>query len=404
MGRTKGKRIVGAPLRRAIAAALLTLAGAGAGTRAQPPEVPKAEKRPGPTRNGTGPMPREIPDGGTTLPSAAGAMRLVPFEHSPFPYDGVIPDTGKPFLDAKEGERRGHTSPRGGVLWEDQTYKDRRSLVFIPKTFDLGRPAVIVLYLHGNLATLARDVVERQRVPLQLAQSRLNAVLLAPQLASNALDSSAGHFWLHGVLGQYLDEASKHLAELYGDKDARAHFANLPVIIVAYSGGYLPSAYSLQWGGVENRIKGVILLDALFGEVDKFSAWIARRHGLAFFVSAYSDGSREQNAALQQDLAARGIGFSVGEPGRLQDGVTAFVFAGGVDHNSFVSRAWIAEPLRALLAKVGVGSPAAPDAPMPPVRPDAGEGSLPGAGGDVSEPPGGDSPPPRSPYGALKGG
>ena len=51
---------------------------------------------------------------------------LVPFDNSPFPYRGIVPEKDKPFLDVTEGERRGHTSPRGGVYWEDLTYSDRR--------------------------------------------------------------------------------------------------------------------------------------------------------------------------------------------------------------------------------------------------------------------------------------
>ena len=63
----------------------------------------------------------------------------------------------------------------------------------------------------------------------------------------------------------------------------------MPVVIVAYSGGYLPAAYSLAHGGARERIKGVVLLDALYGEPDKFARWIEQERGHAFFVSAYSD-------------------------------------------------------------------------------------------------------------------
>ena len=65
---------------------------------------------------------------------------LVPFDVSPFPYRGIAPKTGKPFLDVEEGERRGRNAPRGGVLWEDATYSDRRVLLSIPRGFDIRRP------------------------------------------------------------------------------------------------------------------------------------------------------------------------------------------------------------------------------------------------------------------------
>ncbi len=101
-----------------------------------------------------------------------------------------------------------------------QTYSDRRSLLYIPKGFDPRRPALIVVYFHGNEAMLTRDVRTRQQVPRQVAESGLNAVLVAPQFAVDALNSSAGRFWQTGVFTQYLTEAAERLTRLYGD-DAR---------------------------------------------------------------------------------------------------------------------------------------------------------------------------------------
>ena len=128
-------------------------------------------------------------------PLSSSKIALVPFENSPFPYRGQIPEKNKPFIDVIEDGRLGHTSPRGGIYWEDQTYSDRRALLYIPRGFDPRRPALIVVFFHGNEATLTRDVRNRQEVPRQLAESGLNAVLVAPQFAVNALDSSAGRFW-----------------------------------------------------------------------------------------------------------------------------------------------------------------------------------------------------------------
>ncbi len=51
-------------------------------------------------------------------------------------------------------------------------------------------------------------------------------------------------------------------------------FANMPVIIVGYSGGFMPAAWSLEVGGLGNRVRGVFLLDAVYGELDKFASWI----------------------------------------------------------------------------------------------------------------------------------
>src|SRR5262249_10845002 len=89
-------------------------------------------------------------------PMPSTKIQLVPFDVSPFPYSGPVPDKNVTFLDVVNGERRGHTSGRGGVYWEDLTYSDRRTLLAMPRGFDIRRPAVIVVYFHGNQATLTR--------------------------------------------------------------------------------------------------------------------------------------------------------------------------------------------------------------------------------------------------------
>jgi hypothetical protein len=294
--------------------------------------------------------------------TTADEIELVPFENSPFPYDGAVPDGNKPFFDIVSGGRRGHTSPRGGLYWENATYRDNRTLLFIPKGFDPSRPALLIVYFHGNLATLEKDVRVRQHVPRQVAQSGLNAVLVAPQFAVNALDSSAGRFWEPGVFRQFLNEASERLARLYGDESARPVFAAVPVVLVAYSGGYMPAAWSLAVGGAGDRLDGggVVLLDALYGEEAKVADWIASAHTSSFFFSAYSNSSRDQNAALQRTLGERGIDVAKTSTGSLVKGTVGFQSAGNVPHEDFVSHAWVNDPLKAVLARISGFSKAQP--------------------------------------------
>src|SRR5262249_61525116 len=109
----------------------------------------------------------------------------------------------------------------------------------------IRRPAVIVVYLHGNQATLTRDVRDRQQVPRQVEQSGLNAVLVAPQFAVDALDSSSGHFWEPGLFAKFLNQAAERLTRLHGHRRARAVFERAPVVIVAYSGGPHPAGLGL---------------------------------------------------------------------------------------------------------------------------------------------------------------
>jgi len=284
------------------------------------------------------------------------SVELASFENSAFPYHGLIPnyrETGKsrPFLDVDQDGRLGHSSPRGGVHWEDQTYSDRSVLLAAPQSFDPARPGVIIVFFHGNNATLSRDVIARQQIVRQLADSGLNAVLVAPQLAVDAQDSSAGRFWSSGGFAAFLSEAQTKLGELY--PSARGAFRRMPVVVVAYSGGYLPAVYSLSVGGDGARVRGLVLLDALYGERDKFVNWAEGPGRNAFFVSAYSTSSRAGNDAVRAELEAAGVATVSGLPARLSPGVVAFVDAGSVDHNDFVTSAWGGAPLRDIFSRIG---------------------------------------------------
>ncbi|MCW5716501.1 MAG: hypothetical protein KIS68_01600 [Bauldia sp.] len=295
-----------------------------------------------------------VPQFAAAAPLSQSLIALVPFATAPFPYDGIVPETGEPFLDVVRGGRRGHTAPRGGVYWEDETYADSRGLVFIPAGFDPARPAVVVAFFHGNNATLESDVLRRQNVAGQLQGSGLNAVLVAPQFAIDALDSSAGRFWQPGAFAAWLAEASDHLAVLLGNRALAAGFDRLPVVLVAYSGGYLPAAYALTGGGADGRLCGAILLDAVYGEVSLFADWIARKRS-AFFFSAYSASAAAGNVALIEMLAARGIPTTRGNArDPIVPGGTAFLGV-SASHEDFLTRAWRPNPLQALFAGIATG-------------------------------------------------
>ena len=277
---------------------------------------------------------------------------LIEFETSPFPYDGMVPAEDTPFLDVTSGERKGHRMPSGRIYWEDATYRERRVLLHIPKGYDFTRPGVMIVFFHGHRATLARDVRDRQLVPAQVSAAGINAVTVAPQFAFNASDSSAGKFWELGAFGRFMAEAGVKLAALHGNPAAAEAFANMPIVIVAYSGGYLAAAWCLDVGGLENRLRGVVLLDALYGEFDKFVNWIANNK-TTFFVSAYTDSTQSQNMALKAMLAEREI--SVGaelNQTKWKRGVTFLATNPDVKHEDFVTQAWTEYPVKDILRRL----------------------------------------------------
>ena len=275
------------------------------------------------------------------------------FANSPFPYNGPRPDDGKPFLDVQTRDGRlGHTSPRGGVYYLDPTYSDQRVLAALPSGFDLQRKGCIVVFFHGNQTILERDVVERQKVLDQLEDSGLNAAFLAPQFAVDALDSSAGRFWEPGFFSRFLAEGALALAELWGNPVAKMAFAAMPVILVAYSGGYNPLAYAISVGGAGRRVAGVVLLDALFGEEDRFTDWVRDNRRHAFFLSTFTESSEPENAAVRDRLKTEGVGALSGPPRVLAPGTVDFFPTLGHDHATYMTDAWVDTPLAWVLDRV----------------------------------------------------
>ena len=277
---------------------------------------------------------------------------LVSMKSSAFPYFGNNPASEAPFLNISKGDRRGHRSYSGRVYWQDETYSDNRVLVHVPDTFDIRKPGVIVVFFHGNGATLERDVRDRQLVPQQISDSGANAVLLAPQLAVDAADSSAGKFWQPGGFKRFMAESSEQLARLYGDPNAAKAFANMPIVIVGYSGGFLPTAWSLEVGGISDRVRGVFLLDAVYGELDKFASWI-ENHRSGFFVSSYTHYTARRDRELMHMLREKGIAISEDMDAPLRPGSVVFVETPeGVTHRDYVTHAWTRNPVEEVLSKM----------------------------------------------------
>ncbi|MBR0800868.1 alpha/beta hydrolase [Bradyrhizobium jicamae] len=277
---------------------------------------------------------------------------LVSLKSSAFPYFGNNPRTDAPFLNVGSGDHRGHRSYGGRVYWQNETYNDSRVLMHVPESFDINKPGVIVVFFHGNGATLERDVRDRQLVPQQITDSGVNAVLLAPQMAVDAADSSAGKFWQPGGLKRFLDESAGHLARLYGDPKSAQAFASMPVVLVGYSGGFLPTAWSLDVGGATSRVRGVLLLDAVYGELDKFASWIENNRS-GFFVSSYTHYTRPHDRELMSMLRNKGIAVSESMDGPLRPGSVVFVQTrDGITHRSYVTQAWTEFPIKEVLTKM----------------------------------------------------
>src|SRR6185436_3766794 len=115
---------------------------------------------------------------------------------------------------------------------------------------------------------------------------------------------------------------------------------------------------SLEVGGVNNnRVRGVFLLDAVYGELDKFASWIANNRS-GFFVSSYTRYTKRRDQELMEMLCYKGIAVTENMDGPLRPGSVVFVQTrDGITHRSYVTQAWTEHPVREVLAKMAA-SPA----------------------------------------------
>ena len=99
--------------------------------------------------------------------------------------------------------------PRNGALWEDQTYSDQRVAALHSRAASTrGRPAAIVVFLHGNEATLERDVRDRQGVAAPARRIRAQCRAGGAAIRRRRAGFQRRRFWEPGVFSQFLHEAA----------------------------------------------------------------------------------------------------------------------------------------------------------------------------------------------------
>jgi len=101
-------------------------------------------------------------------------------------------------------------------------------------------------------------------------------------------DSSAGKFWQPGGLKRFVAESAEHLARLTGDPGAAKAFANMPVVIVGYSGGFVPAAWSLEVGGLAIACAACSCSTRFTANWTRFASWIVNQPHRLFRQRVYA--------------------------------------------------------------------------------------------------------------------
>ncbi|MGD0528896.1 MAG: hypothetical protein ABSE49_27410 [Polyangiaceae bacterium] len=196
-------------------------------------------------------------------------------------------------------------------------YRDDTVYVFVPAHYrwrsEDGVAALV--HFHGHNTTAERAIAAHQ-LREQLADSRQNAVLVVPQLATMSADSACGKLESAGGLARLLAEAVATAARLgrttLGDTAFPADAALGTVCLSAHSGGYHAAACGLRGGGVD--VRETYLFDALYADLDVFRDWVVARHGEPLhrrhkLVSYFTEGgtTESMNALLRTQLDHRGV-------------------------------------------------------------------------------------------------
>ena len=196
-------------------------------------------------------------------------------------------------------------------------YQNDTVIVFVPSHYRFrGDEGVATLvHMHGHNTTAERAMAAHQ-LREQLSDSKQNALLVVPQLAVMAADSSCGRLESPGALQRLLEEAVWYAShEGYATLGDTRFPRDAPlgtVCVSAHSGGYHAAACCLRTGGID--VRETYLFDALYAEVDTFRDWVASRHGEPLhrrhkLVSYFTEGGQTEanDHALRTQLEQAGV-------------------------------------------------------------------------------------------------
>ena len=190
----------------------------------------------------------------------------------------------------------------------DIHYNDSSVAVFIPKNFKPGKKIDIVVHFHGWFNNID-STLQQYRLIEQFAASGKNAILVVPEGPKNAPDSFGGKLEDKDGFKKFIDDVVKFLVQQKKVKAPRVG----DIILSGHSGGYHVISYILMRGGMPEHIKEVYLLDALYGETEKYSYWLDRYKGRMVNIYTDSGGTKYETEALMADLKGWGIPYYAAE-------------------------------------------------------------------------------------------
>lgn len=211
-------------------------------------------------------------------------------------------------------------------------------IVHAPPGFDARRPFDLVILFHGIASHAAWWVVAGDLAPVTgergqgwgLAarhdRARVNALLIAPQLAPHGVANFSGAFQRAGFLREFLRELLEEtLVERLGGRHTLDEVGSLTLVGASAGGPVIGGLLARR--DLADRVRNVVVIDGLYSGEDAFSAWLRSSTAEAprRFVCVHG-GSRFTQPhveAMATQLRARAVDFVVQPRGALSDAVRA---------------------------------------------------------------------------------
>jgi len=149
-------------------------------------------------------------------------------------------------------------------------YDDSTAIVIIPPGYRLVEGGNdLIIHFHGWWNDVD-SVMKSFGLVRQLLASRKNAILILAQGPYRAPDSRGGKMEDENGLRRFVEEILQILkAERRIDSGKIGR-----IILSAHSGGYRPTAFAVEKGGLSEHIRELFLFDAFYGQYEKFIPWL----------------------------------------------------------------------------------------------------------------------------------
>ncbi len=199
---------------------------------------------------------------------------------------------------------KGMTTSDGEYFPAETYYAEGSAIVVMPEGWTESEKGVnLVVHFHGHRNEVL-NVLEQFNLPRQFIKSGKNALLILAQGPRNAPDSFGGKMEDENGFKNFVTEI---LNRLQADKKINSTKIN-QIILSAHSGGYRPTAFVLDVGGLTDKITEVYLFDAFYGQHDKFLNWLVKNRGK--MISIYTEHLAEEHQNFFKELKAKKVKFA----------------------------------------------------------------------------------------------